>query len=138
MKNLLILVVIMSFSSQAFSKGHGGGKKGFMKIFRQLDLTEEQKNEIKAIRDSKQVKMESLKKASKADKKAFHDALGSIATNSKLKSLRKKMIKSKQAFKDQQFNTMLLIREILTQEQRTKFHELKSKMRGKHKHGDSE
>lgn len=138
MKKVLILVALMVFTPLAFSKGPGGGKGDRMRLFQQLDLNEEQKEQIKAIRQGKKEKIKSLKERSKSDREAFKSAMDSDASKSKLKSLRKKMIKSKQSLKDHQFETMLEIRELLTAEQRAKFRELKSEMKGKRRRGGFE
>jgi Spy/CpxP family protein refolding chaperone len=135
MKKTFIFALIMTLTPLAFAKGPGG-KHGGMKVFKELNLNAEQKEQIKAIRQANKDKMKSLREKAKTDREAFKSAMESEASKSKLVSLRKKMVKSKQALKDQQFENMLEIREILNPEQRAKFRELKSEMKGKRRHGD--
>ena len=132
MKKVFILVTIMAFSPLALAKRDGQkGKHGEMKVLKQLDLSDEQKEKIKALREGKKDKMKSLREKAKSDREAFQAAMESDSSKSQLKSLRSKMIKSKQAVRDHQFNSMLEVREVLNPEQRKKFRELKSEMRGK-------
>ena len=139
MKKIFILVAFMVFTPQAFSKGPGhGGKHGGMKLFKQLDLNDEQKEQIKEIRKGNKEKAQSLRETAKSNKEAFKNAMDSQTSNSKLKSLRSKMVKSKQALKDHRFNTMLEIREILTTEQRVKLKEIKSKIKTRRRGGDED
>lgn len=135
MKNLIVyLVIALLITPSAFARKrgrHGDDGEGRHKIFKELDLSADQKVKLKEIRSSKKEKMRSLKDEKRASKKAFKEALQSGSSDSELRKLHKKMLSSHQNFKTQRFEAMLETRAILNDEQKKKFNELKSKMRDK-------
>ncbi len=131
MKRIALIALSLMLVSPAFAK-RGEGKKGDMqKIFKQLDLSKEQKKELKDVRKSRKDKMKALGKKKKEARKAFKKAMHSNDSDSSLKSLHTKMLDAHTTFKEYKFETMLKTRALLNGSQRKKFSELKGKMRGK-------
>ncbi len=125
MKHVALIALSLMLVSPAFAK-RGEGKRGHMqKIFKQLDLTEDQSKKLKEVRKSRKDKMKSLRKDKKQAKKDFKEAMRSNASNSSLKSLHNKMLKAHKKFKEYRFETMLKTRDLLNESQRKKFSELR-------------
>lgn len=137
MKQSILILLSILLVSPAFAKRERG--EGRMRIFKQLDLSDKQKESLKEIRKSRKDKMKSLREKKKAAGTAFQDGMTSNLSNSKLKSLHKKMLNSNHDFKSYRFETMLKTRSLLTDAQKKKFSELKSQHRKHRKHrGDND
>jgi Spy/CpxP family protein refolding chaperone len=115
-----------------FAKGKGH-KKDHKKIFKQLELTKEQKVQLKTMRKNSKGQMKSLRTEKKKVRKELKQAMRSNTPDTKLRSLHNEITRLQNKIKDQRFEKMLAIRKILTPEQREKFFDLKSKMRKKRK-----
>lgn len=125
MKHFALIALSLMLVPPAFAK-RGEGKRGHMqKIFKQLDLTEDQSKKLKEVRKSRKDKMKSLRKDKKATRKAFKEALHSNASDSSLKKLHSKKLKAHTKFKEYRFETMLKTRALLNDAQRKKFSELR-------------
>ena len=96
-------------------------KKGLMKKIKELDLSEEQKEKLKAIKERK--------KASRAEKKANRQKIKAMKeqlqaefkgtkSSSELRALHKEIKTLHTRLQEERFNTILEIREILTPDQR--------------------
>lgn len=133
MKSISLILLSLMLASPALAKrGRGEGKHGQM--FKQLDLSSEQKTELKEIRESRKEKMKALKTTKKESGKTFREAMKADASNSSLKSLHNKMLTAGKQLKKYRFETMLKTRAVLTDTQRKKFGELKKEGRGKRRH----
>ncbi len=134
MKKIAAFLICLSltpavYAGKGMNKGKNkGGKDG---IFKQLDLSEDQRKELKEIRSSRKDKMKSLREEKRNSREAFQQAMESGSSDSKLKSLHSKMLSAEESFKSYKFETMLKTRGILTSSQKSKFNELKSQMRKK-------
>jgi len=140
MKNLIMYLIIgllITPSAFARKRGKGGEDGGRQRIFKELGLNDNQKAKMKEIRSSRKAKMKQLKENKKNAREAFKSALGSGSSDSNLKSLHKEMLSAHNNFKTYRFETMLQTRSLLDDNQKKKFHELKSKMRHK-RHKDED
>jgi len=118
----------------AGEKSGKGGEKGekFQAIMEKLDLTQEQKDQLKEHREARQEETKELKEELKANRKTLHEELkkydsdrGVIAaTLSKVNDLQGKLMQEKT-------ESFLQMKEILTPEQFQKMSELKDAQRAK-------
>ncbi len=112
-----------------FGSGQGGpgpmmGKGGGMGFLKELDLTPEQMEKIKAIRQEQHGQMVSLKEEVQKEKTALQEAVKSSASsNESLTTQFKTFQASKNKLADVRFASMLKIREVLTPAQREKVRE---------------
>jgi len=112
--------------------GFGGGEVGFARMaldFSMLNLTDEQKNKIKATREKNTARAREIKQALMAKRTEFYDLMFSdTSTNDQITAKRDEI----RALKDEQENLMLndflANRAVLTPEQRKKRAELKPEL----------
>lgn len=120
-------------------KGREGGKGkkrgGMQKMMQALDLSDEQKLQIKEIRDASRGDGQNLKEMAKKAKEDFKAAMASGASDEVLKQKFSVMQDAVQAMKESRFDQMLKIRALLNDEQRKKFQELRQRHRGKREKG---
>ncbi len=129
MKRLMTaLIGIALISPMAYAK-RGHHKAKHEEIFKQLDLSEKQRTELKALRENNKDNMKSLKEQKKKFRKEMNEAMASDASESQLRTLHNEITRLKNKIKDTRFEKMLSIRKILTQEQRVKFFKLKQEMK---------
>lgn len=142
MKNLMMPLILLLgvFLNPIASMAREGKDHGGMKeIMKQLDLTDEQKEKLKSLREEN-------KKMEKGDKgeikelwKQMEEKFGTSASESELRTLHDKMKSLRTQKADNRFNRLMKIRNILTVEQRKKFQELRKKdHRGGRRHHDEE
>lgn len=130
---MAVLALCLASLASARPGGHGGpgGPGGFggpppgfpMHLLRELDLSPEQKEKIKAIRQANRESMKKLREAARDSRKAVKDALagGDDATLTKL--FNDSQAKH-QAMASAAFDQMLKVRAVLTAEQRNKIRAL--------------
>ena len=144
MKKLLLLIGISSFLGSTYaetakeeSTERGMRRRGprIQKIFKELNLTKEQKEKLKKQRK------EELKKRSKTEKE-IHEArqemqnsFASTKSNKYLKKLHQKFQNLRNKMADLRFEKTMKLRSILTLEQRKKFTEIMKPKRNKQKMG---
>jgi len=115
--------------------GKRGPRKERDTMVSQLNLTEKQQKEIKKIRESHKNKTETKRNAVR---KAKEDLDNAMTGKAKQKDLLKKFNVLQDARADVarlSFEKMLAVREVMTPEQRTKFHDMRKKKdrrRGRH------
>ena len=133
-KSALLVVFTMAFLLSPFAQadkkdghhGKGGKDKHFYgslkKIKEQLNLTDEQKNKLKEMQDT-YGKEAMKKKHDKMDKaqKDLEEALRSDASDEKVREQFSELQKIQEDFAKTRFEKIILIRSILTPEQRAKF-----------------
>lgn len=111
---------------------HGGGHGDKMeKMFKELKLTPEQKEKLKAHHEKQHETMKALREKRKAAREKVEQAFNTgTASNDTLRALHKEVQVASNAVSDSRCEGKLAVRDILTPEQRAKF----DKMHGKH-HG---
>ncbi len=128
----LFAAVFLASPLASAEKGHGdkgsckGKEKHFYsilpKVKKQLNLTEEQKNKLKEMKDT--YGREAMKKNHVAMEKAqkeLEEALKSDASDEKVREKFDVLHKLQEEFAKTRFEKILLVRSILTPEQRLKF-----------------
>lgn len=137
-KLMISSFLMLLLTSHAYAFGGGKqkgqhGERGFAKILKQLDLSDDQKQKLKEFRKEKKED----RKSHKGDMKAMHEkmkqAFISGKSEAELKTLHNEIKAQKIEKMDKRFEHMMKIRSVLTQEQRAKFFELQHSMRGKHR-----
>lgn len=141
----LFLVLLLSTAGlQSFAERSGGEGRMGMKMLKELNLTDDQKEKIKAIRQKHKGdkgEREHYGKKIKELKKQMKEKLGSSASSDEIKALRseiKALKEKKKARRAKKFDKMLEIREVLTVEQRKKFQELRQQRKKKRRHHDDD
>jgi Spy/CpxP family protein refolding chaperone len=84
----------------------------------ELDLTEEQVTQIRAIREGSQDEMQALHDQLRAEREVMHTLMSGTATDDELRSQHQKVQALHQEVGDQRFENMLAVRAVLTPEQR--------------------
>lgn len=117
-----------SSDAPGFRKGRRG-KRGMKKIFQELNLTTEQQERIKAIRQESKENNSSLRQEMRQAKEEMGKLMASDTNDSELRQQHEKIQSLKKELGNKRFETMLKIRQELTPEQRTKMAELKQQRR---------
>lgn len=135
MQNLIIAVAMaMTLSAGtawARGEGHGGGhhkgdeisplEKHFSpKNMKDLGLTDEQKEKLKAIRQANRVESEKIREEMKAARKAFKESLRTSATKEDVTKAYQLMLDKKNQLSKSRLDSLLNARDILTDEQKAK------------------
>lgn len=112
-------------------KRHRGGGK-MMRMMKELDLTEEQRNKIKQLREANKVgdpkiEREEVKKL----KTKLKEEMKGNGSKESILSLFDQIQTAMNAKKRRRLEMVLSIREILTPEQREKFQQIRQKRKGK-------
>ncbi|MGB2079974.1 MAG: Spy/CpxP family protein refolding chaperone [Vibrio sp.] len=138
----LIALPMMLGSATAMAKGDGHGEhrghRGEQGIFKQLDLSDAQKEQIKEIhkqnREAKKADRDANRKAHAGEKKAQMDKLNSLimaekfdedAVRDLIQNMESKRLEGKVQFAKEQHDIL----QVLTPEQRTKLQELRKEKR---------
>lgn len=127
---LVPLLFALGFSNAHARPGHHGGPK-MHKLMKELDLTAEQKEKIKAERDKRKTEMKAAREKAKAAREKLREAFKANAPADQLRTLKNEAQAAQTAMADARFEGMLALREMLTPEQRTKFNEFQEKRHGK-------
>lgn len=116
---------------QMGEKGHKQG--GHMeKLFDELNLTEQQKAQLKSIRESSKASSQGVHDQMRSQHKAFADYLSSPgATESGARSKLNQMLDMQRQMGESRIQTWFKMREVLTPEQQTKFQQLMAEKRAK-------
>jgi protein CpxP len=123
---LAFLAAPLSFAAGAKMKDGRGGE--FLK--KELNLSDEQFAKIREIRKEHKDGLKESRKTFKESRKAFREALkGEAAKRDELTAKFDKFQKDRDAFQRKRFAMMLEMRDVLSPEQRAKFHDLKKKHR---------
>jgi len=134
MKNLLAVALLVTFVAPA-SFAKGGGHKAHKKIFKKLDLTDEQKKSLETMRKEQGDSMKALRQKKKTLRESMDSALIGDASEAKLRGIHSELTTLQTQIKTKRFEKMLKIRNILSPEQRKTFFEMKKKMKkGKRRH----
>lgn len=134
-KKLLIVFIVAALSfGNAFAM-RGGKGMGQMKMLEQLDLTDTQKEALTNIREGNRSKFKEMHSKKRELKEKLREGFQSDLSVSELRKLHKEMQSISQILGDLRFENQMKIREILTKEQRKKFHELKQSRKGQRRGG---
>ena len=125
---ILALTTLSSGSAYGRDRGHGG------RWMEKLNLTEEQKPKVKAIREESKAGKEALKEKAKAARQKLKEAIradkSDASHDNTLRQLYGEVKKIQSQMHDARFEALLKIRKVLTPEQRQKM-----KVPGRHRMG---
>ncbi|NQY99683.1 MAG: Spy/CpxP family protein refolding chaperone [Bdellovibrionales bacterium] len=129
---LPILMVFFLMTPAPVAYAQPGGKKGVMrKVLKELNLSDEQKSSLKEMRKANKGQMKELRQQKKAARLELKEAMGSDASESKLRALHTKLQELRKETATKRFENLLKIRKVLTPKQRKKFVELRASKRGR-------
>lgn len=133
MKFLTALLLTFSLQTIAMADEKDDVKKGeYLK--KELNLSDDQLTKVKAIKKELKPEIRETKKAIANLRKDFSESLKDPKISSdELKKKFDQLQESKSELHQKMFNFMLKMREVLTPEQMSKFHEVKMKMKKKWK-----
>ncbi|MGE9746753.1 Spy/CpxP family protein refolding chaperone [Bdellovibrio bacteriovorus] len=90
------------------------------KKMKELNLTEEQKEKLKAIREAAKAEKQKCREDMRTARKAFKEALRSNASKEAVTAAYQSMLEKKQQLSQARLDTLLSARDVLTEEQRAK------------------
>ena len=135
---LYTILIILLF---VLGSGHGlAGQKHMKKMFAELNLTEEQQKQVKAVHQEMKLLISEARDNNKVARDAFMNAAKDPNKgDDELRQLHETMVSAKTSMMRLRFDKMIKTRAILNPEQKAKFQEL-SKLggHGKRKHGPKE
>lgn len=134
-KIITIFTLVMT-SIISFADDDNEGRKNFKarkaEMMKSLNLTEEQQKQMKEIRSGNDKSgMKNKRALIKKKMEEMDSAISGNASSEEIKSLHLEIQQLKNQKANARLDKMLKMREILTSEQRKKFHEMKKKRRGK-------
>lgn len=135
-KLLTFFLVGLLFSTFSISDTYAkrGGGKGMGKILKQLDLSDEQKEKLKAHRETNQGNKE-LRKQVKELREKMKASFDSNASDTELRRVHSELKSIRSQIADKRFEKMLFIRSILTTDQWRKLQAMKEQRKGKRNKG---
>ena len=138
MKPTILTVLFVTLIPIHLEAGPGGGKKGIRHVMEQLDLSDQQKEQIKEIRKGAKEQRKILRQAVRNAHQVLDQALESNNDDGTIRSAFSELETKKGAISRFRFEHMMKIRSILTPDQRSEFQRLrpKGKRRGKHDHNE--
>jgi Spy/CpxP family protein refolding chaperone len=98
--------------------GQWSGKQGWLE---QLNLTEQQQQEIQAIRDRYQTQMQASRDQMRQNMERMSQMMGGNTSDNDLRNQHNQILQARQEIGQMQFEQMLAIRNVLTPEQRQQF-----------------
>lgn len=113
----------------------GRGDRG-MRMLEQLNLSEDQKQQIQAIREQAKADSEQIREQMQSAREQMRSLMGSNASESELRQQHQVMENFRDQKSDRRFATMLQIREVLTPAQRAQLAEMEPPQRGGRGGGD--
>ena len=115
--------------NRQFAHRHGGGRERGMAWLEQLDLSDEQKAEIKAIHEEAKADTEDLRGEMKEAKEEMKNLFANDASENQLRAQHRVVQSLHQELGTKRFETMLDVRRVLTPEQRARMVELRQQRR---------
>lgn len=142
MKYVLTLALVLPLVGMTQNANARGKRGGQGKVMKELNLSKDQKKQMKALKKGKKESMKAQRTKMKELRKSMHEAMKNNASESDLRGKHKALHDAKRSMADARLENMLAVRKILNDEQRKKFHELKAKQwegrKGKRGHDDGE
>ncbi|WP_204105348.1 MULTISPECIES: Spy/CpxP family protein refolding chaperone [Spirulina sp. CCY15215] len=111
------------------------GDRG-MRMFEQLNLSADQKQEIQTIREQAKANSEQLREQMENAREQMQSLMASNASDGELRQQHQRVQNLHQQMGDRRFDTMLQIRQVLTPEQRAQLAEMKPDRGGRRGGGD--
>lgn len=101
--------------------GGGDGPRGDRaeRLIENLDLTDDQAAQLRAIREGNREEMQALHENLRNEREAMHDLMAGIASEAELRAQHDAVQSLHREVADQRFENMLAVRNLLTPEQRT-------------------
>ena len=134
---IMVLIAVLGLSSTALARGEGRGGHGrdelaiekqfSMEKLKKLDLSKEQKEKLKELREAHKNDAEKNREELKAAKKSFKESLRSNASKEDVMKAYEAMMDKKLQVGKARIAGLLEAREVLTPEQRAKLFENKEK-----------
>jgi Spy/CpxP family protein refolding chaperone len=100
---------------------HGDHHQKIKAIFAQLNLTADQKQQLKQIHQQTRTSMSSLVKQHHDARKQFMAALASTASDNDLRTMQQQLVQQREAIASARLEGLLQVRQVLTPEQRQQF-----------------
>lgn len=110
--------------SQMKHDKRGGRGRGMERIMQQLNLTPEQSEQIKAIKEQSKTQTQALMQQMQTSREEMRSLLASDSSPEQLREQHQTVQNLHQELSTNRFETMLEMREVLTPEQRTQMVEL--------------
>lgn len=110
--------------SQMKHDKRGGRGRGMERIMQQLNLTPEQSEQIKAIKEQSKTQTQALMQQMQTSREEMRSLLASDSSPEQLREQHQAVQNLHQELSTNRFETMLEMREVLTPEQRTQMVEL--------------
>lgn len=120
-------------SSVTVALANDFGHMGMRGIFKELNLTADQKEKLKKLREESKAGHKDERKKMRSEAKAFKDKMAGNASDDELRKEFAKAQEKRAEMAKSRFEHMLKVRAILTPEQRKKFAELAEKKMKNHK-----
>ena len=130
MKRLIYSVLFVSLFSTSLYAGQGNGGrqgKGLRHVIEQLNLNDEQKDQLKQIRQTSKGQRKILRQAVRAAHEGLDQALETNQSESEIRAAFDALEEKKSAISRFRFEHMMKIRSILTPDQRAEFQRLRPK-----------
>ncbi|PZO39997.1 MAG: hypothetical protein DCF19_12455 [Pseudanabaena frigida] len=105
------------------------------KVLKQLNLTPEQLQKLKAVRDRDQTSLRDLAQQSRQANKELRDLLAGTESSDVIRTKHTQVLNLQQELQKQHFERMLAMREILTPQQRSQLNEMMQKNRSRMRDG---
>lgn len=135
LKKLLIITLVTLLTLPAFAdKGEGKRGKGkgkFAQILKEMNLTEEQLEKIKAHRKENKGKMKPLREEAKTLREELGKAFVNGASDGEINSLNSRLQQNRSKMSDMKISKMIFFKNLLNAEQRKIWHEKKKSWKGK-------
>ncbi len=129
---MALLLMCLSGPAYSFGDKHGEGKGGkFREVLKQLDLTQEQIDTLKEHRKANKTKERPDWKKTKQLKEDIKIAFINGASDEQIKDLNSKLQAEQEKMKEARFSKMIFMKNLLNQEQRKKFMDMKKDRRHK-------
>lgn len=110
-----------------------GGGREMERLFQQLELSDEQSQQIEAIRNESETESEALRQQIQTNAREMRSLLASDVDTEQLQQQHQQLQDLRQQLGDRRFATMLEVRKVLTPEQRTEWAELTMQHRGRNR-----
>ncbi|MFM6322360.1 MAG: Spy/CpxP family protein refolding chaperone [Microcystis panniformis] len=99
------------------------------RLIEQLNLTDEQKSKVAAIRQKYQEKTQELRETLRSNEQELNSLLSNNASDREIRSKHQQVSRNRQEMSNLQFESFLEIRQVLTPAQRTEFSQLMQERR---------